>query len=123
MAFRNVGRNRRRSIISGTTIAIGVTAIVFASAYIKGLNGVLESEVTDTRFGSMSVQRAGYGASQDLAPLELDLPQSAELDGALAAVPNVEATVPRIKFVGVVSNGETSTMFVGDAFDTVREPL
>jgi putative ABC transport system permease protein len=29
--------------------------------------------------------------------------------------------VPRIKFAGSVSNGETSTMFIGNAFDPLRE--
>lgn len=123
MAVRNVGRNRRRSLISGTTIAIGVTCIVFASAYIDGLNRVIENEVTQAAVGAITVQRAGYGASQDVAPLDLDMPQSPEIDARLASVGEIQERSPRIKFAGVLSNGDTSTMFIGTGFDIAREAV
>src|SRR5690349_8608493 len=106
MAMRNVTRNRRRSIITGGSIILGVTAILFSDGYIAGLHRLIESSVTEAGSGAIQVQRRGYLASQELATLELDLPQSSALEERIRGVSGVQALTPRLRFMGIISNGE-----------------
>ncbi len=116
MAFRNIARNRRRSVLTGTSVALGVAAILFARAYIDGLQALILEYVIEARNGALQVQREGYGASQDLAPLDIDLPATESFLRTLQ-VPGVEAVAPRLRFSGLLSNGEASTVVWGLGID------
>jgi putative ABC transport system permease protein len=120
LALRSVRRNKRRSVLSGAMIATGVVAVIFTHAYIAGLQNLIVDSAIQIRHGALQVQRAGYQASQDLAPLDLDLPES-ELEAAIAAVPGVAAVSPRVRFVGLVTHGESSTVFSGLGVDPDRD--
>src|SRR4051812_14349946 len=117
MALRSVTRNRRRSLLTGITIAIGVVAILFSEAYIDGLKTLVLEFVLDSTHGALQVQRQGYNGSNELAPLDLDLPASAEFEEQLLKTRNVSAVAPRLQFIGMVSNGEASNMFSGYAVE------
>ncbi len=108
-------------MLAGATVALGVTAILFSQAYIDGLQVLIRQFVIEARNGAMQVERRGYAESQDLAPLDLDVPADATFEARLRAVPGVQELAPRIHFVGFVSNGDSSTLFSGVAIDPERE--
>lgn len=121
MGVRNVGRNLRRSLITGAMIAVAVTGVVFFKGYALGIEKALVDMAVEGITGAMQVQRRGYIDSQDLGPLDLDLPDDQTIARALSAVPNVKAVAPRVLFTGFISNGDTSTMFVGLGIDPEKE--
>lgn len=121
MGVRNVARNARRSFITGAMIAIGVAAIVFFKGYISGLQELILQSVVESRTGALQVQRFGYGAAQDLAPLDLDLPTGAEIERQMHSVENVKDVAPRLRFVGLLSNGDASSTFIGLGIDPEKE--
>jgi putative ABC transport system permease protein len=123
IALRNVTRNTRRSLITGAMVAIGVAAILFCQAYIDGLNHLIEDDVVEAANGAIQVQRKGYGASSDLAPLDINFPSTGKILDIVKAHPEVKAVAPRIQFTGLLSNGETSTMMMGLALDPEAEAL
>lgn len=122
LGVRNVGRNRRRSLITGSMIAIAVTGIIFFRGYALGIERVLVDIAVEGLVGALQVQRVGYFDSQDLGPLDLDLPEDAEVTKQLLAIDNVAAVAPRVVFTGLISNGDESTMFVGLGIDPKAEP-
>ncbi len=121
LAARNLVRNRRRSLLAGATVIVGVAAILFCKAYVDGLERLILDFVIDAREGAMQVQRTGYGASRDLAPLSLDLPATGELAARIAAAPGVSAAAPRLRFVGLLSNGAATTGLAGLGVDPAAE--
>jgi putative ABC transport system permease protein len=121
MAARNLLRNRRRSGITAATVAVGVAALLFASAYIEGLQILIQEAVTEASSGALVIERRGYAQSQELAPLELDLAEDPALEQKVLAVPNVRALAPRLRFVGFLGSGEASTMAAGLGVDPGRE--
>jgi len=122
MGVRNVGRNRRRSLITGAMIALAVVAVVFFKAYALGIERVLVNMAVEGLTGALQVQRGGYFESQDSGPLDLDLPQDTGLLEKVRSVPNVRAVSPRLLFTGLINNGDTSNMFVGLGVDPLTEP-
>ncbi len=121
MGMRNVGRNLRRSLITGVMVAIGVTAIVFFKAYVVGLQKLILDATIDSRNGALQVQREGYAQAQDLAPLNLDLPVDAGIEARLRGLPNVRDVAGRLRFVGLIARGDVSTAFLGLGVDPARE--
>ena len=121
LAGRNLVRNQRRSLLSAASVAIGVAAILCSKAYVDGLERLILEFVIDAREGALQVQRGGYGVSRELAPLDLNLPDDGTIYDRLMSTPGVRAVAPRIRFIGLVSNGEVSTAFSALGVDPARE--
>ena len=71
MAWRNLNRNRQRTLITALSVAIGVLASVvlqgLSSAFVRSL---IEAKV-ESRVGALQVFRAGYFDAEE--PLRLSL--------------------------------------------------
>jgi putative ABC transport system permease protein len=122
MALRNVMRNARRSMLSGAMVALGVAAVLFAKAYLSGLEMIIQEGVVEGGFGALQVMRQGYAQSHEVSPLDLDLQQDPLLEQKLLAVDNVKAVAPRMQFMGILSNGDISAVFTAFGIDPKREP-
>jgi len=121
MALRNVGRNRRRSLLTGLTVFFGVMAIVNARGLMWGLQSMLIEDTVEARMGALQVHRRGYVESADAAPLELSLPADGSFRQELLAVPNVAGASGRLVINGLASNGQAQTLFVGRGLDMAHE--
>ncbi|MGC4116428.1 MAG: FtsX-like permease family protein [Myxococcales bacterium] len=113
IGVRNVARNLRRSLITGGMVALGVASIVFFRAYVLGLQDGMIRLVVEQSDGVLQVERQGYSAAQDLAPLDLDLPLGEGLEQAVATVPGVSAVSPRLRFSALLLKGEDASTIVG----------
>jgi putative ABC transport system permease protein len=121
LALRNVGRNRRRSVITALTIVFGVAMVVNMRGLMWGLQTMMIADTVEGRLGALQIHRAGYLDSVDSVPLALNLPYSEALLARVRAVPHVSGVTGRIQFNGLVSNGRAQTMFVGRGLDVARE--
>ncbi len=119
LAFRNLGRNKRRTLVTGLTIAFGVFAIVFLQSFVNALMRNIVEVSVETKVGAVQVFKAGYLGSDD--PLKMTLVDSPELVAKIRAVPGVAAVAPRLDFDGMLSNGSEGTMFSANAIDPARE--
>ena len=121
MGSRNVVRNRRRSLITGLMIILGVAAIIFFRGYVFGLERMMTVMVVDELVGAMQVERAGYVKAQELAPLDLDLPTDASTLDDLRRTPGVAGISARLRFGALLLNGEDSTIVSGLGVDPVGD--
>jgi putative ABC transport system permease protein len=110
MALRNISRNGRRSLLCGTMVTVGVAAILFARAYLGGLQVLIAESVVEGGFGAMQVTHVGYSKSQEMSPLHLDLPEDPTLEERLMGTENVRAVAPRLNFLGVVFGPENNAV-------------
>jgi putative ABC transport system permease protein len=121
MAARNVGRNRRRSAITGIAILFGVTAILFLRGFIEGTQTLMTEDVVKGRSGALQIHKKGFFDSKEASPTSLNIPYDEALLKRITAVPNVAAATGRIQFQGLISNGTTQTMVVARGMDLERE--
>ncbi len=121
IALRNIGRNRRRSILSATATAIATMSMVALAAYINGMRLDMQANVSDMVTGHVQVQHKDYARYQQLNPLHLRVERPQELLARLDADPDVAASVARLPLpVGMFRGGETSgAMAIG--MDMQRE--
>jgi putative ABC transport system permease protein len=123
IAVRNLLRYRRRTLLTASLIAIGVVAVVVFVAAAGAFKGMMVGQITDAMLGHLQIHRAGYVASIDNLPLTLNLSaeQAAKVEHALAAIPDVEASSPRVKFGGLLSNYMETTTVRLNGVDPDRE--
>ncbi len=117
IAIRNVRGNRRRAMLAGLAILLGVMAVTTLRGMLNGVQAALRSEAISSQMGALQIHRAGYMAQIFGTPLDLDMPYDKAFLTRLEGVDNVKAVAPRIGFGAMVSTGDTTTFAMITAFD------
>ncbi|MBI4502609.1 MAG: ABC transporter permease [Gemmatimonadetes bacterium] len=123
IAIRNLVRNRRRTILTGSLIAVGIIAVVVFGAVAGAFKGMMIAQFTDAVLGDLEVHRRGYVASIDNLPLTLNLSaqQVTAVERALQSIPEVEVYSPRVKLGAMFSNYLETTSIRLNGVDPERE--
>lgn len=111
LAWRNILRYRRRSLVTLTAIAIGVTALMFLWGLYDGIHNTMVRNFQRTFTGSLQVHRQGF-SSQPKLTASLDRPET--VIAALEAA-GVKHWTPRLQSFVLAAGPETSvgTLLVG----------
>lgn len=112
LALRNVLRNRRRSTITISSIAIGLAAMIFLWAFTEGMNREMVENTTRYFAGDAQVHLKGY---HDDPILDLAMPESASVLRAVRNEAGVAAASVRLETKVLASRGDKSrgVMLVG----------
>ncbi|MCP4538983.1 MAG: ABC transporter permease, partial [Chloroflexi bacterium] len=105
MAWRNVWRNWRRTVIAGIAIALGLTLILFFDGMLAGMDEALHGKQVRLMGGHVQVHAPGYREKMNRSPL-LPLADPDALAQAALAQPEAVAVAQRIKTGGMVSSRE-----------------
>ncbi|MGR5147952.1 ABC transporter permease [Photobacterium alginatilyticum] len=112
LAWLNLQRNARRSLLSVMIIAITVFAMTAAGGFgLYTYQSLQESTARDV--GHITLSVPGYFEKDEEMPLSNGLNHSQTLISALLKHDTVRAVQPRIYFTGLVSNGSKSAIFTG----------
>jgi putative ABC transport system permease protein len=119
IAFRNLLRYKRRTLLTSSLIAVGVIFVLVFVSSSAAFKNLMIGQITDSMLGHIQIHRQGYMASIDSLPLTLNL--SAKnmeiLEKEIKLIPEIEAYSPRIKFAGMFSNFmETTNIRVNGVF-------
>ena len=106
IAVRNLSRYKRRTLLTSSLVAIGVMFVLVFIAASGSFKYIMIGQITDSMLGHLQVHKTGYVASIDSLPLTLNLSAEAfdKLEKTMAAIPEIEAFSPRVKFGGMFSN-------------------
>ncbi len=105
MAWRNVWRNWRRTVIAGTAIALGLTLILVFDGMLGGMNEALYGNTVKLQGGHVQVHAPGFREKANRLPLLPLVDAGAAVEAALAQ-PEVVAVSQRIETGGMVSSRE-----------------
>jgi putative ABC transport system permease protein len=121
LALRNVARNRRRTCLSGGVVVFGFAAFALAGGFMaQSLEGLRESTIRGG-VGHVQFARPAGPSGGDAAPLEHGLERADEIQAVLRRDAAVVEVLPRIDFVGLVTNGKRSIPFLGQGLDPLPE--
>ncbi|HVZ79870.1 MAG TPA: ABC transporter permease [bacterium] len=101
MGWRNILRNRRRTLLTASIIALGLACLILMDAFIQGMVKNLVATATDTFLGQAQVHAAGFRTELKVEQTIHDLPGVVE---TLRTDPDVAAFVERIQVMGMVSS-------------------
>src|SRR3990167_1372296 len=105
LAWRNVWRNRRRSLINVASMGFGLAAIMFGQSLLRSLQIQLIEKSTGSITGHLQVQ----DDKVDLVKMpDRFIVDARPVAAALAKDPRVLASAGRIHLTGLVSTPATS---------------
>lgn len=105
LGLRNLFRNRRRTLITASTVAIAVMLMQFSFALMMGLERQSFDNLINYQTGHAKVYAAGYFEERNELPLEPVLEDIAGLQATIERVSGVAATTPRLTFFAQISDG------------------
>ena len=112
LAWLNLLRNGRRSLLSVLIIAIAVFALTSAGGYgLYTYESLRESTARDT--GHLTLSVPGYFEQDEEMPLSNGLDNAQALIQSIIGDTDVRGVQPRVYFSGLVSNGTKTNIFMG----------
>ncbi|WNZ57812.1 ABC transporter permease [Microbulbifer sp. MKSA007] len=112
VAVLNLLRNRRRSFLAVAIISIVVTALMTSGGFGLFTYQSLKESAARSE-GHLVLTQPGYFSSDEDFPLQLGLDNANKLRRDLLVEENVKAVQPRVYLQGLISNGDKSSIFLG----------
>jgi ABC-type lipoprotein release transport system permease subunit len=112
LAWRNLFRNKRRTIIAGVAIGVGLAALIFTDAVIQGMRRQMIRSATAAYLGEGQIHRRGFRLTQEA---ELTIHDRERVQAELEKDGNVEAFASRAEGFGMITSPAdvSSVMLVG----------
>jgi ABC-type lipoprotein release transport system permease subunit len=107
LAWRNIWRHRRRTVIIVLAMGLSLAMMMWYDGLMDGFNNAIAGNAVRVLGGNVQVHAAGYREKVDSNPL-LPLKDDSAIVKAALAQPNVIAASRRIQTGGLVSNREGS---------------
>lgn len=121
LAFRNVFRNRRRTLMTLLMVGGGVAGLLLVGGFFARMFwGLRESTINDG-LGHLQIFTAEHFNREEKHVLDTGIDHWQQVASGLANRPHVRGVAPRIEFYGMLSNGVKSSVFMGSAIDPVAE--
>ncbi|MCH9692279.1 MAG: FtsX-like permease family protein [Gammaproteobacteria bacterium] len=116
--MRNLTRNRSRSLAIILAISAGFAAINLFGGYIANVfSGLQRQAIEGEKLGHLTIARSGYfergGINQE--DFILSTEEISRITTLVMQFAEVELVSPRLSLSGLISDGDLSTIFIGDA--------
>src|SRR5258706_8046245 len=105
LAWRNIWRHRRRTIIIVLAMGLSLGMMIWYDGLMDGFNDAIAGNAVRVLGGNIQVHAAGYREKVDSNPL-LPLTDDSAVVQAAKVQPNVIAVARRIQTGGLVTNSE-----------------
>jgi putative ABC transport system permease protein len=122
LGFRNIGRNRKRTLINASTVAAAVMVIILFDVLREGQwSDVIENYIK-MGVGHVKIHKKGYDKESDRLPINnLLLRDFEEVEQRIKDTPGIKAVYPRLKAGGLISyRGKQSPVLI-NGMDLVKE--
>jgi ABC-type lipoprotein release transport system permease subunit len=112
LAFRNLNRNRRRSILSALAISIGLALLILIAAVIRGeMQGAIDKSI-NLISGDVQIRSANYVDSKSSLKWADMVADPQKIISTIKAVPQIKDLIadatPRLLASAIVSSGDNS---------------
>lgn len=123
IAFRNVFRNGRRTLLTLSVITFGAVALILSGGFFAyNFEGLRETTIRNG-LGHLQIYTQAFLDDGEERPLANGITSYRELQSWLEDQEGIIASAAQVDFVGLVSNGEKSEAFIGSGVETEREML
>ncbi len=123
IGWRNLGRNRRRSLLTALGLGVGYFTVVFMVGWAVGISAELVENATSLVSGQIEIHAAEYRPERSLYDT-IGGGAGTDVEALLRAIdadPDVAAAAPRVYAGGLVSSGEATSAGLLQGVDTRRE--
>jgi len=108
MAFRNLGRNRRRTFFSSLALGMALALLLLMASVIEDEMGTAIESAIRLQSGPLQVRARTYNESKTILKWEDLIENPDQIAAQIAALPPVKFATPRLFASGFVSVGNES---------------
>ncbi len=119
ISWRNIWRNKVRSLVIIFSIALGIFAGVASTAFMKGLTEQRIQKVIKTEISYIQIHKEGFRQNSDFKGY---MPDAAQLVSEIRKIPNVTGVSERIVVQAMAATAETATGVLVSGVDMENEP-
>src|SRR5512141_445340 len=109
MAFRDLGRNRRRSFFSALAVAVGLALLMLLSSVIQGEMGSALESAIQLQTGHIQIRATSYDENKSSLKWEDLVENPDQIASDIAKNSDVKAATPRLFASGFLSTGDESS--------------
>jgi ABC-type lipoprotein release transport system permease subunit len=109
MAFRDLGRNKRRTFFSALAVAIGLGLLMLMSSVVQGEMGSALESAIHLQTGHIQIRSISYDENKSSLKWEDLVENPDQIASQVAALDQVKAATPRLFASGFLSTGDEST--------------
>jgi len=121
IAWRNVFRHTRRTIITAAAISVGLSAMVFMNTMMNGVDKMASRNIIDYETGHLEIFALGYYREEGAFPLDTIVRDPEPVIREIEDVPGIKAITPRVKFQASISNGIDELPVLGMGIDIQKD--
>jgi len=108
MAFRDLGRNRRRSFFSALAVGMGLAMLLLLASFLKGEMSIAIESSIRLQSGHLQVRAKSYDESKTSLKWEDLVENPDQVAAQIASLAPVRVATPRLFASGFVSTGNES---------------
>jgi len=121
LGFRSLFRQRRRTLMTLLVITFGIGSLLLTLGHTAYIDWGLRESTIHSETGHLQLFHADYFDREEETILELGVKDAAALEAGLNQFLEVQLVQARISLMGLISNGEKSVAFVGEAVEPAKE--
>lgn len=125
MALRNLKRNKRRTILAVSSIALSVMLITFMGGFVGGVLENMVKNLTKNETGHVRIVAKGFEERSRFMPVDELVMEPAAIMAAIETIPELQGkllvTSERILFGTLLSNGPNTKAVMGFSGDPEKE--
>ena len=121
LAFRNVFRNRRRTVMTLLMVGGGVAGLLLVGGFFAFMFRGLRESTIRTGLGHIQIFNSEHFRRDEVHVLDTGISDWKQVAASAQSVRHVRGVAPRIEFYGMLSNGVKSSVFMGSAVDPETE--
>jgi putative ABC transport system permease protein len=122
IAFRNIFRNFRRSLLSASAIGVAALSIVLLYSLLEGMTEDLKYNQQTYSTGAVRIRNEAFTKNERLNPLHLSVAEPDRFISLINNIPGVQGVSPRINFPTRIYKDEENFNAMGTGIDFTGEP-
>jgi putative ABC transport system permease protein len=123
LALRNVFRYKRRTVITFSTISLGLGLMAIGMSLYNGVDKQSMNNIVDSQTGHLKIFAEGYFEKKDDLPLELTIDNPQKIKALLRNNNEIQGTESRILFMATLIKGLDEIPCIGVGVEPESDPL
>lgn len=112
IAFKNIFRNKRRSLLTMACMVSGIITIIVVGGYYAYNYWGLRESLIRSQYAHIQIYKKGYLANKDVAPFDYMIENGEEIIAAIKKDPRVLVVASRVKLWAVMDSGNGTSQIV-----------
>ena len=118
LAWRNIWRNKRRSLVVLGSVIVGIIAVLFMNGFMNGMLYQMLSNQISTNVSHIQIHKKGFN---DNKVIQSFLPDAEKVEEELKTNPQVKAYSRRVITFGLISSATNSSGVYINGIDPGKE--